>query len=260
MSTMRGPGRTKIGRKNRGSGVSRCPNSVGRTHGRSRIGEVDWTDTGMMRPVTELPAHTSENRPSELSERTDPRSPRTFVDWAVASFAIAAIALHDAVHVTEGRYWDVLWICNMAALLVGPAILLRSPLLSAAALTWLVPGTVVWLADSIITGSNILPTSYAIHLGGTAAAFYATRVSGFARRGWLAALALLIGCVVASNLFLPSTTNVNAAHSIPKGWSFLGGGRVTFALKATMLSLAACALGRVVGKSVAKRRSQPAPS
>ncbi|HEX7672068.1 MAG TPA: hypothetical protein VF395_20880, partial [Polyangiaceae bacterium] len=129
-----------------------------------------------------------------------------------------------------------------------------------AALTWLLPGTVVWLADSIITRSNILPTSYAVHLGGTAAALYATRVSGFAQRGWLAALALMFFSVVASNLFLPSTTNVNAAHAIPKGWSFLGGGRVTFALTATMLSLAACAFGRVIGQRVAKRRSFPAPA
>ena len=53
---------------------------------------------------------------------------------------------------------------------------------------------------------------------------------------------------------------VNAAHAIQKGWSFLGGGRVTFALTATVLSLSACALGRVVGKRVAKRRSLPAPS
>lgn len=207
--------------------------------------------------MTELPAHSSQNRPSELSDLPSPLPSRNRVDWAVASFAILAIGLHDAVHVTEGRYWDVLWICNVAALLVGPAILLRSPLLAAAALTWLLPGTVVWLADSVIARSNILPTSYAVHLGGTAAAVYATRVSGFAQRGWLAALALLIGCVAASNLFLPGSTNVNAAHAIPNGWSFLGGGRLTFAVTATVLSLAACAIGRVIGKRVVRRRSLP---
>jgi hypothetical protein len=210
--------------------------------------------------VTDSPSHGATIRPSGLSDRAILNHSLSRLDWAVASFAIVAIALHDAVHVTQGRYWDVLWICNVAALLVGPAILLRSPLLAAAALTWLFPGTVVWLADAVITRSNILPTSYAVHLGGTAAAVYATRVSGFARRGWLAALGLLIGCVAASNLLLPSTTNVNAAHAIPKGWSFLGGGRATFAMTATGLSLAACALGRAIGKRVAKRRSLPAPS
>jgi hypothetical protein len=189
-----------------------------------------------------------------LSDHDAARPSRSRLDWIVASFAIAAIAAHDAVHVTQGRYWDTFWICNVAALVVGPAVLLRSPLLAAAALTWLVPGTLVWLADSIITGSNILPTSYAVHLGGTAAAFYATRVSGFTRRGWLAALALLIACVVASNLFLPATTNVNAAHAIPKGWSFLGGGRAVFAVTATVLSLGACAIGRALGMRIAKRR------
>jgi hypothetical protein len=58
---------------------------------------------------------------------------------------------------------------------------------------------------------------------------------------------------VASNLLLPATTNVNAAHAIPKGWSFLGGGRAAFAVTATTLSLAACALGRALGVRVARR-------
>jgi hypothetical protein len=196
------------------------------------------------------------NRPPQLSERDQgfANRARTRKDWIIASLAIAAIVAHDAVHVTEGRYWDTLWICNVAALLVGPAILLRSPLLAAAALTWLVPGTVVWLADSFIAGSNILPTSYAVHLGGTAAAVYAARVCGFAPRGWLAALVLLAGCVLVANLFLPANTNVNAAHAIPKGWSFLGGGRAAFAVTATGLVLAACALGRFLGALIARRR------
>lgn len=195
------------------------------------------------------------DRPSPLSEGDSglPRRARTRVDWIVAILALAAIVAHDAVHITQGRYWDTLWVCNVAALVVGPAILLRSPLLAAAALTWLVPGTVVWLADSFIVGSNILPTSYAVHLGGTAAAVYATRVTGFTPRGWLAALALLVVCVLAANLFLPEVTNVNAAHAIPKGWSFLGGGRGAFAASAMTLVLVACALGRFLGALIARR-------
>jgi hypothetical protein len=193
-------------------------------------------------------------RPLRLSHDAGAPSRLTRADWVVALLAIAAIAAHDAAHVIGGRYWDTLWICNVAALLVGPAILLRSPLLAAAALTWLVPGTVVWLADALMTGANILPTSYAVHLGGTAAAIYATRVSGFSDRGWLFALVLMVACVAASAVLLPASTNVNAAHAIPQGWTFLGGGRAAFAVTASTLVLAACMLGRFLGARIATRR------
>jgi hypothetical protein len=179
------------------------------------------------------------------------RDPLGARDYAVAAFALAAIALHDAVHVTEGRYWDVFWVCNVAALLVGPAVLLRSPLLAAASLTWLVPGTAVWLLDAFVAGSHILPTSYAVHLGGTAAALYATRSSGFSERGWMAALGVLVLSVLASRLFLPSAANVNAAHSIPRGWGFLGATRATFAASAIALVALACWMGRWLGRRVA---------
>jgi hypothetical protein len=176
----------------------------------------------------------------------------TRVDVCAAAFALAAIALHDANHVLAGRYWDVFWVCNVAAILVGPAILLRSPLLSAAALTWLVPGTVVWLLDVLAFGSNIIWTSYAVHFGGTAAAVYATRRSGLHRRGWAAALATLAFAVLVSRLFLPASANVNAAHGVPRGWGFLGANALTFAASATVLVALACWLGRALGKRIAR--------
>jgi hypothetical protein len=175
-------------------------------------------------------------------------------DLGVAAFAFVAIVVHDAAHLAAGRYWDVFWVCNVSAALVGPAILFRSPLLSAAALTWIVPGTGVWLADAFVAHSNILPTSYAVHIGGTLAACYATRVSGFARRGWLFALAVLALSVLVSRLFLPAFANVNAAHSIPKGWGFLGQRRAAFVVAATALSLACCLLGRALGKAIGGHR------
>lgn len=173
------------------------------------------------------------------------------VDLAVASFSILAIGAHDAAHIAAGRYWDVFWICNVAALFVGPAILLRSPELAAIALTWLFPGTVVWLVDALVAGSNILPTSYAVHLGGTAAAFYATRRAGFSERGWVAALGVLALAVLVARVFLPVGANVNAAYSVPRGWGFLGGGRSGFAVVASTIVFATCLIGRMLGRAIA---------
>src|SRR5262249_3122020 len=88
--------------------------------------------------------------------RTRPALTRT--DCFVGGFALAAIVLHDAAHVAAGRWYDVFWVCNLAALLVGPGVLLRSALLSSVALTWIVPGSIVWLLDSVLAQSQILPT------------------------------------------------------------------------------------------------------
>jgi hypothetical protein len=196
---------------------------------------------------------------------SDLRETLTPFDVAVAAFAILAIAIHDAAHVHAGRYWDVFWICNVAALFVGPAILLRSPAMAAVALTWLVPGTIVWLLDVFVAGSNILPTSYAVHLGGTLAAFYATRVAGFSERGWIAALSVLVLATLASRLFLPVAANVNAARAVPRGWDFLGGSRAVFVAIASAIALATSFVGRILGRKVAakagaKRESPPSPS
>jgi hypothetical protein len=172
-------------------------------------------------------------------------------DLAVATFAFVAIAVHDAAHVVAGRYWDVFWVCNVSAALIAPAILFRSPALAAAALTWIVPGTLVWLLDAVVARSGILPTSYAVHIGGMLAACYATRVAGFARRGWAVALLVLALSVLVSRLFLPAFANVNAAHAIPKGWGFLGRSRGGFVSAAAALSLLCCLGGRALGRAIA---------
>lgn len=191
------------------------------------------------------------------------RRPLTAAEIAVGVAMTVAALAHVAAHVLAGRYFNVLWICNVVALLLGPALLLRSAVLSAVCLTWLVPGTVVWLLDAFVAGSSILPTSYAIHLGGTAAAAYAVRKNGHAPQGWLAALGVLAGAVLASRLALPAEANVNAAHAVPAGWDFLsvaGGSparaRASFAVAALALALAAAAFGDRLGRVIA--RSGPA--
>lgn len=184
------------------------------------------------------------------------------LDWAVAAFAIVAIIAHDLAHITSGRWYDAFWVCNVAALCVGPAIALRSATLSAMAMTWLLPGTIVWLLDVFVAGSHILPTSYAIHLGGTLASFYAVRRNGYPPRGWISALALPAACFLFSRLALPASANVNAAHAVPTGWHFLGQSRLSFVASATAIVLGVCAIGYVIGRALsptdAERSARPA--
>lgn len=182
-------------------------------------------------------------------------TPVDAVDVGVGvAMSIAALG-HVGSHVLAGRPHDALWICNVVALLAGPAVLLRSPLLAAVCLTWMVPGTIVWLLDAALAGSTILPTSYGAHLGGTAASVYAVRRSGHARWGWLASLGVMGAVLLVSRVALDPSTNVNSMHAIPRGWeafaipglpprlgfqAFKGAAAVVFALLGH-------ALGRAIG-------------
>ena len=172
----------------------------------------------------------------------------------VAGFAAGAIVVHDAAHISAGRWWDVFWVCNVAALLPAVAILRRSALLATVALTGLVPGTAVWLADVGLSGATILSTSYGVHLGGTFAAAWAVARYGRSTPAAAWAFALFAGCFGFSMLVLPEAANVNAAHSIPPGWSFLGEGRTAFVLSLVLLTLAAIGIGQLAAAGLARLR------
>lgn len=184
------------------------------------------------------------------------------VDFAVGGFALAAIVLHVAAHVHSGHWYDALWLCDVAAACVGPAVLARSAALSAVCFTWLLPGTAVWLLDTVLAGAHILPTSYSIHVGGLIVAAYGVWRFGYVRRGWLYALAFLAAVLVAARTFSPGYADVDAVFRVPKGWSFLGGSYTSFALSAAALAVGMCVIGQVGcwlitrrGRHVAERRS-----
>ncbi|HLM72230.1 MAG TPA: hypothetical protein VK459_06055 [Polyangiaceae bacterium] len=184
------------------------------------------------------------------------RAGLTGVDIGVGALMSLAALVHAGEHVRAGRPHDVLWICNVVALLVGPAVLLRSPLLSAVGLTWMVPGTLIWLLDAVLAGSAILPTSYGAHLGGAAVSVYAVRRNGHAPRGWVAALAVLLLVMVASWVALPPETNVNSVRDVPKGWeAFAVPGLplwVGFHGLKVIVALACAFLGHVLGRAIAR--------
>jgi hypothetical protein len=176
-------------------------------------------------------------------------------DYFAGGYALGGIVLHDAAHFAAGRWYDAFWVCNVAALLVAPAVLSRSPMLATVALTWLLPGTLVWLTDVFVAGSTILPTSYNVHLGGALAAVYGVWRSGHAKKSWLLALAFLALTVIVSRLLLPAEHNVNAVHRVPPGWSFLGENRGRFVLVAIALSVALCAFGQGLARLLARGKN-----
>jgi hypothetical protein len=168
------------------------------------------------------------------------------VDFFLGGFALAAIAVHDFTHVREGRWYDTFWVCNLAALLVGPAALLRSPLLATISLTWMLPGTVVWLLTAIVGDANLLPTSHGVHLGGSLIASYCVWRFGRARRSLLPALVVPALAVLLSRALLPSERNVNAAYAIPRGFTALGTTFPVFAFNAAVLVIVVGTAGQLL--------------
>ena len=170
---------------------------------------------------------------------------RSYVNRALGLSLLIALAAHDWVAIQEGRAADCFWICNVSAGVLALGWLLQRPALCAAGGIWLLPGTVVWLSDVWLAQSSIIPTSYFVHLGGSALALAAPRRFGSPTTGWLWALALLGICLIFSRFFLAAEANVNAAHEIPRGWTVLGNTRLVFVSTASILAVgSAWVIGR----------------
>ncbi len=176
-------------------------------------------------------------------------------ELALGGLLLAAVALHDWRAIQEGRFADCFWLCNVSAVGVALGWLLGSPRLVSAAGIWMLPGCLVWLADVWLASSNIIPTSYAVHLGGAALAVVGAWRFGVPPRAWLGALGLLVAAVIFSRGFLPPDANVNAAHTIPSGWGALGATRGRFLVSAAALSFVSAWLFSWLLTWVAARRA-----
>ncbi len=170
---------------------------------------------------------------------------------AVAVVMLVAVVVHEGGHVARGAWWDVFWICNASAALLPLALALRQPIAAQAALTWLLPGTLVWLIDVAVSDATIIATSYGVHVGGVLVAVFAVRRLGYARRGYLGALGLLCAVLLVSRVLLPAAANVNAAHRVPDGWSFLGSSRGAFVATSVALVALLTAAGQLLGRTIA---------
>ncbi len=179
------------------------------------------------------------------------------LDGMALGFALGAIVLHDRAHLRDGRYWDVFWLCNLAAAVLVVGLALRSAALCQAALTWLLPGTAIWLADVGLTGSSILPTSWGVHLGGTLLAVYGVRRGRGRRGGVLAAAALAVAAWLGSRWTLPAHANVNAAHRVPEGWAALGATLPVFTLTTAVLAGLCLAVGWGLGRCLSSSAATP---
>ncbi|KYF76604.1 hypothetical protein BE11_10545 [Sorangium cellulosum] len=135
----------------------------------------------------------------------------------MGGLAAMAFVVHGGNHVRRGSPYDLLWMCNVAPILLAAGCLLAKPDLAAIAALWLAFGTPMWLLD-IATGSGIILTTFLPHVLCPVVAVLAVREMGLARRAWLKATAALLALVGLTRALTPPGPNVNLSHRVWSGW------------------------------------------
>ncbi|KYF72427.1 hypothetical protein [Sorangium cellulosum] len=135
----------------------------------------------------------------------------------MGGLAAMAFVVHGGNHVRRGSPYDLLWMCNVAPILLAAGCFFAKPDLAAIAALWLAFGTPMWLLD-IATGSGIILTSFLPHVLCPVVAVLAVREMGLARRAWLKATAALLALVGLTRALTPPGPNVNLSHRVWAGW------------------------------------------
>jgi hypothetical protein len=137
--------------------------------------------------------------------------------WIYAALAALAAVVHDGGHVLRGTAHDVLWMCNVAPVLLAVGSGIRDATLVSVATLWLGYGTPLWLLD-LAGGSTLIPTSVLPHLLCPVLGVLAVRELGVPKHAWLRASAALVVVLVLARVFTPPEANVNLVYSVWKGW------------------------------------------
>jgi hypothetical protein len=130
---------------------------------------------------------------------------------------LAFFIAHTLYYLEHGGLAHMLWMCNIANLVLAAGLLLNRPLLIRLAVIWLIPGLPLWFWFVVREGGWLL-TSFLGHVGGLIVGVIALLKVRAARGMWLYALAWYLLIQQLCRLFTPADLNVNVAHSVYQGW------------------------------------------
>jgi hypothetical protein len=131
--------------------------------------------------------------------------------------AVACYAIHAAVHLVRGEWYDLFWACHVAALLVGGGLLARSAMINSVGVLLGLMGLPLWLAD-LAAGGEFYPTSILTHVVALSIGLFGIIRLGMARGSWWRAALVLVGLIGFCRLATPPGPNVNVAFAIQHGW------------------------------------------
>lgn len=130
----------------------------------------------------------------------------------------AGYAVHAGYHYLHGTPEHAVWICHLAALLVGAALILNDARMNAAGLLCLSIGLPMWIL-SLAAGEPFIWTSPFTHVLGLVLGIIGARAMRVPRFAWLEALAFVFALMVSARLFTPAESNVNLAFGPEEGLS-----------------------------------------
>ena len=136
---------------------------------------------------------------------------------AYGTLAGLAFLAQGGHHIFRGSAWDVLWLCNLAPLLLAVGCLRAQRSFVAVALLWETFGTPLWLLNWA-TGASVIPTSPLVHVLCPFLAFLAALELGWPRGAWYKAVLGMAALVLLTRALAPPSTNVNVAFAVREGW------------------------------------------
>jgi hypothetical protein len=149
-----------------------------------------------------------------IVDRTGDRSARGRL---LAALVFLLWLVHAVDLVLRGDAHDLLWICNVAGPVLAFGALRSSPSVIAVPLLWLCFGTPLWALEMAM-GGEIMPSSFASHLGVLVVGLFVVRRLGFPRGAWWKAVAAQVVLLFFTRLVTPPGPNVNLAHRVWAGW------------------------------------------
>jgi len=139
----------------------------------------------------------------------------------LAVLAVLVWGAHAMEVLVRGRPVELLWMCNVAGLVLAIGCAMRRAELVGIATSFLALGTPLWIGD-LLAGGELYPTSVFSHWGGLAIGAAASRELGWDRHAWWrSTLSLLTLVIVTRQVPSAGAGNVNLAFSVWPGWEDL---------------------------------------
>lgn len=120
----------------------------------------------------------------------------------------------------HGGVGHMLWMCNIASLLLGLGILFAIPLLIRVAVIWLIPGLPLWFWFVVLQGGWLLTSSLS-HVGGLIVGLIAINRVKASRWTWIHASLWYVAVQQLCRMITPPELNVNVAHRPYEGFGGL---------------------------------------
>lgn len=131
--------------------------------------------------------------------------------------ALACYLVHALELVVRFPVANLLWSCDVAAVLVSIGLLTARPLPVAVGCFMFIPGNLVWSLD-LAWGGELLPTAPLTHGVVFSLSILGARRLGVPRGTWWVATLAMAACTAAARVVGPESENVNLAFRIPPGW------------------------------------------